>query len=684
MNWIRNRGAKILRTVFKNGDTSSQQIIPKATESSSCPPPDVIPHDIGNSNQSDSSSTDIEVLSHDAAQSTFTFPRRRTSLINKAKNRISQKKIELQNESYRFSYEDFESSLSRSISMRRTRTLPRNFTRVRQETDGGPLELTPLQLQRKYRNSFYSGKKNGRTQLNVQRNLSSSRVAQGATNDFQGTSESTKEISVLSTPKKQNKLGETYILDVYKMASDAESSDVDKKKGRKTATFTPICKSTAPVESAIEFSEDSILEEKYFNKSRKFNGNSIIIQQISCGSTDNLETCTSSSFCCDDSISDLVSKSGDSAENSIDHSEMYFEVFNYMREKKNEECSTIEEIKKVLKILRGKQESSVIDTLLQTERNLLISTEKCKAYILNMTNHNYLLTPDNSESTGTITISKIMVQLKNGLEDLSNVHFVCVAVCDVTVIATKYVQPEVSGDDLYLIFDEEMVFNNLEQTFQIDIKIFCIHLRSKKRKPLMEKKVAHPVKLYFYQNRPASSSKRNYFLHSGFKQCGEFKITLKNIRTNKISNYFPEPLLDKTAVITKNISNLRTNVKNAGYLYFGQRHVEEDAIIWNNKYVVLEESHLKIYNTSDISQKPLLVIDVRNVVTNVVGHTCHLKYCFHLEIVYEENEVVFKLPYYLRAKSFSEYKIWLNMLNCTINILKGWDILQYMGEFNRF
>ncbi|KAL3268231.1 hypothetical protein HHI36_007355 [Cryptolaemus montrouzieri] len=381
------------------------------------------------------------------------------------------------------------------------------------------------------------------------------------------------------------------------------------------------------------------------------------------------------------SISDLISENGEEDEDVFIESEKEEQVFTveYLKNERNQECSKIKGLSKALALLRGRNEKKMTEAYLQAEKQLLLSTIRCRVYTDKILNFKSLPGP---MTTGTVIISGIKIRIKPTVTNFSsNTYFICVASSKFTIIGSKYVQALGREGRQYLLFDEDMVFEGLEKDFKIYVKIYYVQLDNGNRGYgiLPRKSVAHPVKMYQYDNLLTTSSEEDYFLLPAFKQCGIFELTFENYKKQHLTNLFPESPLYFTGSIMGTLTNLKMMVRMDGLLNFGQRHGKDDVIIWNIKYVVLEETQVRIYN-SPTDEDPIVKLDLRNAASELVTHSCHLKYCLQIDIVYDEDpdfHYAFKFPYFLRANTPSDFKIWSNKLNYVINKLKEWNLLSF-------
>ncbi|KAK9876942.1 hypothetical protein WA026_015976 [Henosepilachna vigintioctopunctata] len=460
----------------------------------------------------------------------------------------------------------------------------------------------------------------------------------------------------------------------------------DPCKSRRSPLTTPICKTSSGNGSSKDKSVIKTDSEMKNSVEWTIVENDSAISSQSCGSTEQLDISFSSSYGSNESISDLLSDSDDGeVSKTVDETETHFAIFVFLRRKCREHFSNMNKISKKLRILRGREVKDVVEDLLQTERELLISSENYISCISNITNCNYDLDETVYEQSATVTISDILIPMKRRLKNYSETYYVCIARSEKTTLTTKCITPQKLNGKLCLVFEEDLVFEKLTKNFSIQISIYELSF-SEKRRLFRRGTQTRPVNCYRFKALVSNPKGKHGILHSAFKQCGAFQISLKNIEQNIVYNTFPSLSLGRQAEISKMISNLFINSTKKGYINFGQRHAKDDIIIWNVKYVCLENSVLKIFNPSkdlDLNEKPLVQIDLQKVSSELITHTCHLKYCIQLDLICEDPEFQFKFnySYFLRANTRSDFECWFKEINHVLSTLQQWNMLEYIDKF---
>ncbi|KAL3268230.1 hypothetical protein HHI36_007354 [Cryptolaemus montrouzieri] len=449
-----------------------------------------------------------------------------------------------------------------------------------------------------------------------------------------------------------------------------------------SATSSTICKYEYRRESSDSLSRRP-LSLNSSTKENLLHENFPLIPPTSCGNKDDSQTSSRGSFGSNSSISDLISEDEEEDEDVFVEPEGQEVVtLKYLKNEWNQECFKIKGLSKALSLLRGRNEKKMTEAYLQAEKQLLLSTLRCRVYSDKISNFK---SPPRPTTTGTVTISRIRIPIKPTVTNFSsNTYFVCVAASKFTILGSKYVQALGREGRQYLLFDEKMVFEGLEKDFKIYVKIYFVQLNDRNRGYgiLPRKSVAYPVKMYQYDNLLTTTTEEEYFLLPSFKQCGIFELSLKNFENNHLFNFFPDSPLYYKGFAKRTMTNLKMMVRMDGLLNFGQRLGKDDVIIWNIKYVVLEETEVRIYNCPT-DEDPIVKLDLKNVASEIVTHTCHLKHCLQIDIVYDEDPdfaYAFKFPYFLRANTPSEFKIWSSKLNHVINKLKQWNLLRFIHK----
>lgn len=251
--------------------------------------------------------------------------------------------------------------------------------------------------------------------------------------------------------------------------------------------------------------------------------------------------------------------------------------------------------------------------------------------------------PEIALATGCISIERIQLPLKGDFiigqssdQDPLTHHFICLAKCGQTVLATDILDSANSIQHVSIVFERfrneiqtenEMQFKELDKEFEIQIELYGLALpkekmhHDKKLNLIKNSMKLTPLSPKLTRSKKAASQLSTYSINQGFTRLGFIKIDLENISNRKyqlddfINN---SPFNGDVEIDLKMKAVCDSSIKLADFL-----NVQHEGLYWKSRYCVIKEYLLAFWNNKEdyaVKNSPSLgTVDLRNCVNKTVG-----------------------------------------------------------------
>ncbi|KAG5878702.1 hypothetical protein JTB14_036609 [Gonioctena quinquepunctata] len=255
-------------------------------------------------------------------------------------------------------------------------------------------------------------------------------------------------------------------------------------------------------------------------------------------------------------------------------------MFYKLKRLRDVECVKMKEASNVLRAIKAKPDRECSEELL-VERILLETDLKYKLIVGKIRDVNYSeIEPPNSKHSATVTLSNFHYELTPHLMKNNEFsEFFILAISQGTELLMSKVMTA-TGDSIS--FNEKFTLKNLEDNFSIKVEVFSISIRTAKLRKtfsLLRKKSKTfcPMFKIYYENVNTMELQQSVVLNSSFKSCGEFFITMGQIRENS----FTIPHLPAESRLQKNVNltlNLELNSNISDFLTLGRKSNDDDSM----------------------------------------------------------------------------------------------------------
>ncbi|KAG5896908.1 hypothetical protein JTB14_028136 [Gonioctena quinquepunctata] len=377
-------------------------------------------------------------------------------------------------------------------------------------------------------------------------------------------------------------------------------------------------------------------------------------------------------------------------------------MFYKLRRLRDVECVKMKEVSNVLRAIKAKPDRECSEELL-AERILLETDLKYKLIVGKIRDVNYSeIDPPNSKHSATVTLSNFQYELTPHLMKNNEFsEFFILAISQGTELFMSKVMTA-NGDSIS--FNEKFTLKNLDDNFSIKVEVFSISIRTAKLRKtfsLLRKKnktLCSMFKIY-YENVNTMEMQQSVILNSSFKSCGEFFITMGQIKENS----FTIPHLPDDSHLQKNVNltlnaDLELNSNISGFLTLGRKSNDDDSMFWERKWCSLDANLFSIYNypqDQEYGRPPVTTINLEYCFVPLVKHLKNFprKKTFILKTgrpstTNDSNSTAFRKrsnvvleKYYFGADNIDDFEKWTTELSSVLECLNDWERLVLVDDY---
>ncbi|KAG5861239.1 hypothetical protein JTB14_016899, partial [Gonioctena quinquepunctata] len=241
-------------------------------------------------------------------------------------------------------------------------------------------------------------------------------------------------------------------------------------------------------------------------------------------------------------------------------------------------------------------------------------------------------------------------------------------------------------------------FDNEIQVINDETKEVTQEMVDASENDTLESKTFCPMLKMYDENVNTMEMQQSVILNSSFKSCGEFYITMGQIRENS----FTIPHLPDQSRLQKNVNltlnaDLELNSNISGFLTLGRKS-NRHSMFWERKWCSLDANLFSIYNypqDQEYGRPPVTTINLEYCFVPLVKHLKNFprKETFVLKTgrpstINDSNSTAFRKrnnfvleKYYFGADNIDDFERWTTELSSVLECLNDWERLVLVDDY---